>query len=430
MRLSGRIAAAIEIVDALRARPRPISLTLKEWAAAHRFAGSKDRAAIGNLVYDVERQRLSLAYQSGSEAARASLLLLLARQWGIDPQDLNVQFNADKFAPEPINADELAMLNASADLASAPAHVQADLPEWIAPKFETAFADDWIDEGQVMTLRPPLDLRANALAASREKVEKSLKRFKPIAYPLLPNALRIPSGNGDIRTPNIQSDEAYQKGWVEVQDAGSQIVSALVGASTQSQVLDFCAGGGGKTLALAAQMQNKGQIFAHDADQHRLAPIYARLKKNHVRNVQVVSPHDDQLSSLKLKMPHVLVDAPCTGTGTWRRHPDTKWRLTPEQLAKRTSEQWDALNQAKDFVAQNGRLIYVTCSVLPEENDEQMERFIAENGIFAPIEPQQIWREAFGDAPCNAHQNQFGLTFTPAKSDTDGFYISVLQRSA
>src|SRR5690606_8191794 len=153
------------------------------------------------------------------------------------------------------------------------------------------------------------------------------------------NGLRMFAGGKEARTPNVQSDEGYIKGWFEVQDLGSQAVATLAGARPGEQVLDLCAGGGGKTLAMAAAMGNKGQIFAYDSDRSRLAPIYDRLKRNGVRNVQVRAPEPGALDDLVGKVDRVLIDAPCTGTGTWRRRPDTKWKLTPELLTQRMGEQ-------------------------------------------------------------------------------------------
>src|SRR5690606_34587654 len=219
------------------------------------------------------------------------------------------------------------------------------------------------------------------------------------------------------RTPNVTTDEGYQKGWFEVQDQGSQIVAALAGAREGEQVLDLCAGAGGKTLALAATMGNKGQVFAYDADRSRLAPIYDRLKRNGVRNVQVRAPNPGALDDLAGKMDRVVVDAPCTGTGTWRRRPDTKWKLTPDLLAQRRSEQADILEQALQYLKPGGILAYITCSILPEENDDQIVAFKTARPVQS-IEVADAWRSALiTELPNGLATDAGGLLLSPHRTN-------------
>ena len=206
--------------------------------------------------------------------------------------------------------------------------------------------------------------------------------------------VRIAAGERDSRTPNVQADEGYLKGWFEVQDQGSQIVALLAGAKPGEQVLDLCAGAGGKTLAMAAAMGNKGQIFAYDSDRHRLAPIYDRLKRNGVRNVQVRAPGEGALDDLAGKMDRVVIDAPCTGSGTWRRRPDAKWKLTAEQVAQRVGEQAAILAEGARYVKPGGTLVYITCSVLHEENGGQVAAFRAAHPEFAGGRPGAGCRSA------------------------------------
>jgi 16S rRNA (cytosine967-C5)-methyltransferase len=226
----------------------------------------------------------------------------------------------------------------------------------------------------------------------------------------------------------VTAELSFQKGWFEVQDEGSQIVADLVLPKDGEQVLDYCAGGGGKTLAMSAAMHNKGQVHAYDADRKRLAPIIERLKRAGTRNVQV---HDDAkaLKSLSDRCDKVLVDAPCTGTGTWRRRPDTKWRLTAKNLDERTTQQQDALKQASAFVRPGGELIYVTCSVLPQENEAQVRRFTAENGDYEIVSALPAWDGLFGkDSPRPRSSDGKTITLTPASTDTDGFFFCRMQR--
>ncbi|CAD7051621.1 MFS transporter [Pseudorhizobium endolithicum] len=429
MRLGGRLGGAIDILRDIENRRRPVADALKDWGLAHRFAGSGDRAAIGNIVYDALRMRLSHAFLMDDDAPTALAYAVLIRQWGLSPEALSAEFADDRFAPPLLTEANLSALS-SRNLDDAPLHVQGDIPDWIQPSFETAFGEDWLTEAKALAERPTLDLRANTLKASREKVVKALDRSGAVPAPIARNGVRIPAGEGASRLPNVTAELSFQKGWFEVQDEGSQIVADLVHPPEHAQVLDFCAGGGGKTLAMAAAMNNKGQVHAYDADRKRLAPIVERLRRAGTRNVQV---HDDvrQLDALKEKLDVVLVDAPCTGTGTWRRRPDTKWRLTSRNLEERVAQQQEALGEASAFVKPGGSLVYVTCSVLPEENERQIERFCGEHPAFSAEAVTDEWNTLFGaDTPRPRSRDGRMLTLTPASTETDGFFFCRMRRAS
>ncbi|HEV7346264.1 MAG TPA: RsmB/NOP family class I SAM-dependent RNA methyltransferase [Devosia sp.] len=430
MRLPGRLNAAIAVLTDVETRRRPVSEALKAWGLNNRFAGAGDRAAIGNLVYDALRRRASHAAAMGSDSPRALVLAVAVRDWGEDPEALNASFAADSHAPSALSEAEAA--SATAPLGDdAPGWVRADVPEWLAPSLQRAFGENWVTEGQAMAGRPSLDLRVNTLKASRDRVMKSLARFEPAETALSQLGVTMPAGPRDARTPNVTTDEGYLKGWFEVQDQGSQIVAALAGARPGEQVLDLCAGAGGKTLALAAAMMNKGQIFAFDSDRNRLAPIYDRLKRNGARNVQVRAPQPGALDDLVVKMDRVVIDAPCTGTGTWRRRPDTKWKLTPDLLAQRIAEQAALLAEGQRYLKPGGTLIYITCSILPEENDDQVATFLAEHPDFAAVADGSWWQAALGNPlPEGVQTGQSGIALTPRLTGTDGFYLNALQRRA
>ncbi|TPW27819.1 RsmB/NOP family class I SAM-dependent RNA methyltransferase [Martelella alba] len=425
MRIGGRLAGAIEILADIEDRSRPIANALKDWGTAHRFAGSGDRAAIGNIVYDALRMKLSHAWLMDDDNPAALGHAVLFRQWGLSPETLAAALDGDKFAPEPLPEASLAAF-ASRKLEDAPDHVRADLPEWILPSFQANFADDWLGEAEALNQRPSLDLRVNTLKAAREKVAKALVRAGALASPIAPQGLRIPPGSGADRLPNVTAELSFQKGWFEVQDEGSQLVAALAGAEKGEQVLDYCAGGGGKTLALSAMMENTGQIHAYDADRTRLSPIIERLRRAGTRNVQV---HDDvsALDRLEGRLDRVLIDAPCTGTGTWRRRPDIKWRLSERNIEERTGQQREVLSAASRYVRPGGTLIYVTCSLLPEENQRQIERFLSEESAFEPVDLAAVWKEKFTTG--TPLESGFGsLTLSPARTATDGFYCAALRR--
>jgi len=429
MRLPGRIAAAIAVLEDIEAHRRPVSEALKAWGLANRFAGAGDRAAIGNLVYDALRKKLSHAYAMQSDTARAIVLSVAVREWGETVEALNESFGTDRFAPTPITEDEAARLTAPDPLAGAPEHVAADIPEWTLPHLKQSFGDAWLAEAQALSARPPLDLRVNTLKSSRDKVLRSIDHLSPDSEDRLPLGIRFAPGSRDSRTPNVQVEEAYLTGGFEIQDFGSQIVATLAGAKPNEQVLDLCAGAGGKTLAMAAAMANKGQIFAYDSDRARLAPIYDRLTRAGVRNVQVRPPKPGSLDDLQGKLDRVVIDAPCSGTGTWRRQPTAKWKLTPGQLATRVSEQHALLERAMSFLRPGGTIAYITCSVMPEENAGQVAGFLGAHPEFEAVPANTLWMAHFSGSKLRARFSpEGGVSVTPATTGTDGFYIAQLRR--
>ncbi|MCF6320938.1 MAG: RsmB/NOP family class I SAM-dependent RNA methyltransferase [Rhizobiaceae bacterium] len=428
MRLGGRAQAAIEVLEDMAKRKRPVANALRDWGLSHRFAGSGDRTAIGNIVYDTLRKKSSQAAFAQSDEPRLAVFTTLIRQWRYLPDELSVLLTDDKFAPQFPAADEIKFICLDKVDDAAPA-TMADIPQWCTESFEANFDEEWVGEANALSERPPLDIRINTLKSNREKIAKQLSRSKAKPTTIAANGLRIAPGNRDSRLPNVQAEAGFQKGWFEIQDEGSQIVSELVYARPGEKVLDYCAGAGGKTLALAATMENRGQIHAYDNDKTRLAPIHERLKRAGTRNVQVHSPHDD-LSALHEKMDKVVVDAPCTGSGTWRRRPDAKWRLTKENLETRLREQEEALSQAAQFVRPGGVLAYITCSLLPEENESQIYSFIDDNPGFELLSAGEVWQDLFGFDNLKPWSSDMkSITLTPASTQTDGFYFAVMQRN-
>ncbi len=426
MRLGGRVAAAIEVLNAIETQHRPVAEALKDWGVSHRFAGSGDRAAIGNIVYDALRWRLSSAWIAADETSRGLVLAMLVRRWSLD---LAVALAGDDHAPEPPTAEEAARF-ASADLATAPDHVRADVPEWVFPNFVRLFGDNAVAEGEALALRPPLDMRANRLKGKRERVAKALARFGAAQAPYSPDGVRIPPTAGDGRHPNVQVEPAFQRGWFEVQDEGSQLAALAVAATAGQQVLDLCAGAGGKTLALAAAMGGKGRVVATDSDRQRLAPIFERTKRAAAHNVEVRAA-GASLDNLAGKMDAVLIDAPCTGTGVWRRRPDAKWRLSERALGERLAEQAALLGSATRYVKPGGRLVYVTCSLLPEENEDQVAAFLGGASDFCALPSADVIagmgaEPGLADAALAAAN---GVVLTPRRTGTDGFFISVMEKA-
>lgn len=430
MKPGARLQAAIEVLGEIEARHRPASEALADWGRAHRFAGSSDRAAIGNLVFDALRRKSSIAHVMGDASLRAAALGALRLVRGLSAKDIAALADGGLHAPSLLTDDERTALGREPAV-DAPSHVCGDYPEWLAPQFEAAFGTRATEEGAALAQRAPVDLRVNTLKADRAKVARALSRLNPTETRLSPLGLRIAHAPGPGKPPHVEAEPAHGKGWFEVQDEGSQIAAVMTGAGPGSQVLDLCAGAGGKTLAMAAAMQNKGQIYAYDSDRHRLRPIFERIKRAGVRNAQTIAAGDTAtLDAVRERMDIVLIDAPCTGSGTWRRKPDAKWRLTQAQMDSRIAEQVALLDWGAGFVKRGGLLVYVTCSVLPAENAEQLRCFLERTESFSIVPWAEQWRGLLGtDPPRSAVANDDFLQLTPARHGTDGFFVAVLRRS-
>ena len=426
-----RVSAAIEVVAEIEARRRPAADALKDWGLAHRFAGSGDRAAIAGLVYDALRRRASSAHIMGDSSPRAIVLGMLRLEREFDPDAIGRLADGARFAPPALSADERARL-AAADLGDAPPWVAGDYPQWLDPYLARVFGEERAAEGAALASRAPLDLRVNTLKGDREQAAAALAELEPVPTRWSPVGLRV-ALRADARNPAIHAEAAFIKGLVEIQDEGSQLAALLAGAKPGEQVIDLCAGAGGKTLALAAAMANHGQLYATDSDKRRLAPIHARLARSGARNVQVRPPKSvgNELADLAGRADLVLVDAPCTGIGTWRRNPDAKWRMRPGALALRCQEQAAVLDRAAALVKPGGRIAYITCSVLAEENGDQVRASLARWPDFTIVPPAEaatplgerayLFRRA-------VLMSEEGLLMTPRRTDTDGFFVSVLVR--
>jgi 16S rRNA (cytosine967-C5)-methyltransferase len=428
---AARLSAAIELIDTIEAQRAPAAKALKDWGTAHRFAGSGDRAAIAGLVWDVLRRRASSAWVMDDDRPRARLLGMLKVERGMDASAIGALCDGGRFAPAPLTDKERSALTSrSAD--DAPAPVAGDYPEWLDPYLAKVFGETRAREAAAMASRAPLDLRVNTLKASREKVLASLKHLGATEAPWSPMGLRIELG-ADARNIGIHAEEDFIKGLVEVQDEGSQLAALLSAARPGEQVIDLCAGAGGKTLALAAMMQGKGRLIATDRDKRQLAPIHERLSRAGVHNAEVRTPKgtDDPLSDIEASADLVLIDAPCSGTGTWRRNPDAKWRMRPGALDIRIKDQIEVLDRASRMVKPGGRIAYITCSVLSEENSEQVRAFLTRHPRFSVVPPKEtaavLWdkAEAFGEAALLSAE---GWLMTPRRTGTDGFFVAVLRR--
>jgi 16S rRNA (cytosine967-C5)-methyltransferase len=408
-------------------RHRPASEALRDWGKAHRFAGSGDRHFIGTLVYDALRNKLSAGAAARSDAPRGVVFGVLRSIWKLGPDEIETLASAEH-GPGALAEVERAAL--SLETGALPDQVKGNYPEWLQPSLQRVFGDTAVAEMQALATRAPIDLRANTLKATQEQVIDALKGFGAMAGPWSPLAVRIAAPAPDHKHINVEVEASHGRGWFEVQDAASQIAALLSGVKPGETVADICAGAGGKTLAMAALMQNQGKLIAHDKDRHRLRPIFERVNRAGASVIEVLGAADEG----QLKPGHfdcVLVDAPCSGSGAWRRKPESKWKLTPKLLEQRLRDQRQVLEKASDLVKRGGRLIYVTCSILPEENTDQVKAFLEGHDDFEVVPYTELWPQLIGgNSPASADGSTETLLLTPRRHDVDGFFVAVMRKRA
>jgi 16S rRNA (cytosine967-C5)-methyltransferase len=431
MRFAGQVQTAIEVLEGIEKSPLPADRFMGVFFKPRRYIGSSDKGVVANLVYDTLRHKAALGYVLGharlKSTPRTLVLAHLVRSADGVPPVADI-FTGERFAPAALTAEEAAALPAlkAADLQKAPTHVLGNFPDWLLPHLTAAFGDSLLAEVAALTGRAATDLRVNTLKTTRAALEDTLHTlgYPVVPTPYSPLGLRLPD-----RRP-LFGLEPFQQGHFEIQDEGSQILALLAGASPKMRVVDFCAGAGGKTLVLAAQMRNKGRIDACDVVADRLTDLRPRLARAGADNVQVhvlSSERDAWVKHHKEQADVVLLDVPCTGTGTWRRSPDSKWRLTPDTLSNVCATQASILDSASRLVKPGGRLVYATCSVLPAENHEQVTAFLARTPDFSLRPMPDEWAAHLGPT-CPVTTPM--LQLTPLRHGTDGFFAAVLQKKA
>jgi len=429
-----QLAAAIGLLDEIEQRRAPADDIVANYFRRHRFAGSKDRGAISGHIYAVLRRRAALDWWIARMSnglpvdGRRRLLAALMLVEGWSPREIERACDGDRFRPALLTGEERALIAAlmghDIEHRSMPPAARGNFPEWIAPYLERACGRDAAREAAALNGEAPLDLRVNRLKADRESVRDALRREGVEAIPTRwsPLCLRVRE-----RIP-LSTLDTFRAGLIEVQDEGSQLAAQLADARPGMRVIDFCAGAGGKTLALAAEMKNRGHLVASDISATRLERATQRLRRAGASIVQRVplSSHRDKWVKRHVgSFDRVFVDAPCTGVGTWRRNPDAKWRLGSQDVAELAALQAEILASAQRLVKPGGRLVYATCSLLVEENEQQIERFLADHPEFILLPIPEIWAAVIaGDCPTSNAM----LRLTTARHETDGFFVAVLQR--
>jgi len=430
---AGRIQAAIELLAAVEAEARrPADAIANDFFRARRYIGGGDRRAIGELAWGAIRQKLRLDWQLARHGVRPTPRLVVIAQLllveGWSPQKLAGHFTGDRFAPAPLDREEVELVRRLAGQpllhADMPEEEQLNLPGWALPGLRTRFGEALPTEAAAMEGAAPLDLRANLLRTSRDSARLALAAESITAEPtpLSPWGLRIPD-----RKP-IAATGAYREGLVEVQDEGSQLIALLADARPGMRVADYCAGAAGKTLAMAATMQNRGHIVACDVSAPRLEGAGRRLRRAGVDNAErhLLEAGDKWRKRRGKSFDRVLVDAPCTGSGTWRRNPDARLRTNAQDLEELTAKQARILDDASDLVRPGGRLVYATCSLLPEEDEMQIERFLGRHQDFVMRPVPALWAELCPAIPAPSDRDMLALS--PAQHGTDGFFVAVLER--
>jgi 16S rRNA (cytosine967-C5)-methyltransferase len=426
---AARIAAAIDLLEVIEGAPaRPADAVAHDFFRSRRYIGSGDRRAVSERVWAVLRARRRLGWWLKDVRHSARLLVgasLLLEGW--TKHGVAQAYSGGQFAAAQLDRAEDQALNRveghTLDHPGMPDAVRLEIPDWLLPHLEARFGSALQAEMAALSEPATLDLRANLLKTTRDEAQAALatEGWDAQPTPISPWGLRIQG-----RVP-VTDGPTFQTGLVEIQDEGSQLVAALVGASPGMRVADWCAGAGGKTLALAAVMQNKGSIVACDVSAPRLEGAVRRLRRAGVHNVErhLVAAGDKWLKRRAGAFDRVLVDAPCTGTGTWRRNPDARLRLKASDLAELLPKQANILDTAQSLVRKGGRLVYATCSVLEEENEGQVRGFLLRHPEFAVVPLAEAW--PFDTTPPCA--GDF-LRLTPAHHGSDGFFTAVLERTA
>lgn len=438
---AARLLAAIEILEEADADPRPVDRVLEGYFRQRRYAGSKDRHAIRERVFGILRRlaridwHLSRSNVVEKPTARLRVLADLLLTDELTAKAAGELFSGERHAPAAFGETEARVLSAlkgatldgSPDM---PASVRVETPDWVYDRLEPVLGGDRDAALLAMGSEAPFDLRINPLhKADREAVREGLEKQGLVTEP----TPFSPFGLRSRERKPIDALKLFKDGLIEVQDEGAQIAALLLGAAPGMQVADYCAGAGGKTLVLGGLMENKGRVLALDTSKGRLERCGVRTRRAGLHNVErheLAEGSDRRVKRLAGKFDRVMVDAPCSGTGTWRRNPDARWRYTEKDLAELTALQAVILQRGARLVKPGGRLAYVTCSLLPEENEGVVDAFLAERGDeFRSLDISEVWNETvvpLGGGACPGEGTR--LRLTPHRHNTDGFFVQVLER--
>ena len=419
MHPSALLDLTTELLRAVLKLDAPADSIVSAFFRKHRALGPRERATLAETAYAVLRRRPQLQNlaQSGSGALERRLAILA---WAGDSKPLRSALGPN----ERTWLDEVKAI----DLSTLSDKLRHNLPDWLAGRLRTALGEeDFWALVAALDQTAPLDLRVNGLKARREDIQAELKSLgvDAVPTPFSPLGLRIDG------KPALQKLALFNRGDVEVQDEGSQLLALLTDPKRGEMVVDFCAGAGGKTLALGAAMRSTGRLYAFDVSGHRLDALKPRLARSGLSNVhpaQIAHERDERIKRLAGKIDRVLVDAPCSGLGTLRRNPDLKWRQSPQAVAELQVKQQAILDSAARLVKPGGRLVYATCSLLADENEAVAEAFGTAHRDFKPLPAAEVLARAHVATPEALVQGPF-LRLWPHRHQTDGFFAAIWERT-
>jgi 16S rRNA (cytosine967-C5)-methyltransferase len=424
---AARLQASIELLDEVLGTDRAADGVMSAYFRPRRYIGAGDRRSIADQVWRVLRHRARLSWALGADHPSGRLFVAanLVRGEAKSVDAIAGLYSGAKNGPGPLAANEKRMIErvSTKEIATAPREVRLECPWWLLEKFDAAFGTGADNELAALDSEAALDLRVNTLKATRDQVLASLKAedLTATSTPHSPLGVRLPARIA------LGDHAGFKDGMFEVQDEASQLCAQLVDAKPGMTVMDLCAGAGGKTLAMAATMQNRGRLIACDVSVGRLERSKLRLRRSGVHNatLRILEEKDKWVRRQAGTFDRVLVDAPCSGTGAWRRNPDARWHLKPENLESLRAIQDSVFDQGAPLVKLGGRLIYATCSLLLEENSQRVEAFLARHPGFKPVPISNVWISVL---PTACPTSEKFLTLTPFRYGTDGFFVAVMER--
>lgn len=406
MQTGARYQAVLDLIEAVWNSDIPADNLINDYMRARKYIGSKDRRFIAETVWNIIRNRMKLSFDAGVDEPRKIVLLYLKHYTSDNPEDI---FGSGQYAPSALTDDEKKLLSAENE-EPYPDYVEAECPQWLFAKIK--------DMALLKSLNKPAaaDFRINV--KNREAVIDGLKKE---GYAMV-STLYSPIGLRSEDRISLGNCMAYQNGEIEVQDEASQLAAILCDVRPVHKVIDYCCGAGGKSLAIAYLLNNQGHILAHDISAKRLEAIKPRMQRLGIRNIELT----DLVADSDCDFDRFIIDAPCSGTGVWRRSPDAKFRLTPEAVQKLNYAQKEILETAYPKVKSGGWIVYITCSVLREENEDIVAAFLKNKPDMEQVNLREVWeRKIDRPYPC---RDDLHLRLSPLATGTDGFFLTILRK--
>ena len=406
MQQAGRYQAVMELLEKIFKGDIPADRVINDYMRERKFIGSKDRRFVSDVVWNIIRNKMKLEFDTESSDIRRWVMLYIGRYTTDKVEDI---FSGEKYAPAALSDEEKSWIETENE-EPYPAYVEAEVPQWVFEKIKD------LEFFKALNAPAPADFRINV--KNREKLIADLTaegyEVRPCFY--------SPIGIRSDRRISLGNCLAYQNGEIEVQDEASQLAAMLCDVRPQHKIMDYCCGAGGKSLALAYLMDNQGKVLAHDISAARLEAIKPRMQRLGIKNIELT----DFAATTDRDFDRFILDAPCSGSGTWRRSPDAKFRLTPEYLEKLNQTQRELLDIAYDKTKSGGRIIYITCSIFKDENENIVEPFVKAHGDVRLLNLRELWEQKL-KAPYPCISNEY-LRLSPLATGTDGFFLAIIEK--